>query len=88
MQHSCPHCGFEKEADGFETLDESVMHECQCENCREPYVLFFVECEACMHDSVFSWATEPSLSVLQQLSCECCANLLYRDLSTHVDSAF
>jgi hypothetical protein len=88
MQHNCPHCGFEKEADGFDAIDEGVMHECRCEDCGNSYMLYFIECEACFNDSVFSWTKVPSPVAVQQLSCECCAHTLHPNFIEHSEHAF
>ena len=88
MQHNCPHCGFEKEADEFDALDERVMHECKCERCAISYALYFIECSVCMSDSIFAWASRPSSAALEQLSCECCAHQLHAHPELHADITF
>lgn len=79
MHHSCPHCSSDLPEDGFEVLDEGVLHECKCEHCSKVYYLYFVECPHCVNDSVFTWATKPSAEGLTLLSCEFCGHKLSAD---------
>ena len=76
MQHHCPHCGHDKEEDGFGTLDEATVHECVCEACQKSYYLYIVECSSCMTDSVFTWSTQPSRESVLALDCDCCGHKL------------
>lgn len=79
MNHSCPFCTSDKEEDGFEALDEGVIHEFRCEGCSRQYYLYFVECQHCMNDSIFTWASKPSVQGLKLLDCKCCSNKINAD---------
>lgn len=74
MQHSCPHCGADKHEDGFEVLDENVIHECRCDECAQVYYLLTAECAHCMSDLVFAWPSQPAAQAMSQLDCECCGH--------------
>ena len=77
MQHQCPHCGADKMNDGFEVLDEAVVHECRCDECSHTYWLYFADCAHCMCESVFIWPSPPSASALAELDCDCCAHKIH-----------
>lgn len=72
----CQHCG-QAEQDGFEVLEEGVLHECKCEACSKVYSLFFVDCH-CGHETVASWQDPPTRETLSKLACESCMSPLLK----------
>ena len=72
----CPHCSH-AELDGFEVLEEGVLHECRCESCNKGYSLFFADCN-CGHETVLTWQVAPSSGGISKLACECCMSPLLK----------
>jgi hypothetical protein len=72
MQITCPHCAH-TDSDGLGLLNEEEVHALKCGGCGGQFHCFIHDCESCLHESVFSWASAPSHIALALLHCECCA---------------
>ncbi len=67
----CPYCEHES-CDVFDVLNSDVIDKMRCETCRNEFSFALMECHRCASEKIFSWKKEPSATVLDSLTCECC----------------
>ncbi|WP_126223399.1 hypothetical protein [Burkholderia ambifaria] len=71
LTFQCPHCSTPA-TDGWELLDENVVHEMRCQYCQKTFFMRFFECQKCAEDNVTTSATEMDI---QPQACSKCGYL-------------
>lgn len=78
VQVVCPHCG-RVDVDEFELLTLDEIHALTCDVCACRFHLALFECAHCGEETISAWATVPTPTQIQALSCRTCGHRLHDD---------